>query len=287
MEYNLGFIGGGNMSTIIFKGILRNDTHPASQTWVSGPHPENLEHWKKMGANVTCSNGEVFEKCDIVFLGVKPAMLHEALKDVGDSLSRRFVDNPDLLVISMLAGVNLDSLQKAFSALNLQKDVKNFIKIVRIMPNVPMAVGSGISLYSYNHLGGKQKSEMVRLLQCCGSCEEIPEYLMDSLGSLTGCGPAYIFVIIEALADGAVKQGVPRAMALRNAAQMVMGSAALVLESNKHPAQLKDEVCSPGGSTICGVSVLEEGRLRSTLINALEASTNRTKKLDPNAANSK
>ncbi|KAL0832113.1 hypothetical protein ABMA28_001586 [Loxostege sticticalis] len=281
MSYNLGFIGGGNMSTVIFRGILKNDTHPASKIWVSGPHLENLTHWQEEGANVTHNNEDVFKQCDVVFLGVKPGMLQEALRGVGDTLLRRLHDNPDLLVISMLAGINLDSLRKAFQVLSPQSQEINFIKFARIMPNVPMAVGSGICLYSFNNLGENMRHKLVKLLQSCGTCEEVPENLMDSLGSLTACGPAYIFMVIEALADGAVKQGVPRAMALRCAAQMVKGSASVVLESKKHPAQLKDEVCSPGGSTICGVSVLEEGKLRSTLINALEASTNRTKKLDP------
>ncbi|KAL4719808.1 hypothetical protein ACJJTC_005448 [Scirpophaga incertulas] len=279
--FTLGFIGGGNMSTAIMKGIMKKDGHPPSHIWVSGPHIENLTHWQQVGANVTNKNGDLFMNCDVIFLGVKPAMLDKSVKDSVETLPD-IVGNKDILIISMLAGVTLQTLQQVFKTYLFPEGIN--IKVVRIMPNVPMAVGSGACLYTCgNGVSDEQKCNMVKLLKCCGDCESVPETLMNNLGVLTGCGPAYIFIVIEALADGAVKQGVPRDLALRFAAQTVMGSAHLVLESGKHPAQLKDEVCSPGGTTICGISVLEDGKLRSTLINAIEASVKKTDKMDPSS----
>ncbi|KAF9824031.1 hypothetical protein SFRURICE_020297 [Spodoptera frugiperda] len=211
MEFKLGFIGGGNMSTAIVKGILKNGAHSASNIWVSGPHIENLKHWSEMGTNVTTSNGEVFKNCDMIFLGVKVTKLNDALHAIQTSVSSK----KDVLFVSMLPGIVIHDLHK-------------------------------------------------KLLSSSALCEKIPEYLMDSLGALTACAPAYMYVVIEALADGAVKQGVPRATAMRLAAQMVVGSGQMVLQSGKHPGLLKDEVCSPGGSTIAGIAALENGKLRHT-----------------------
>lgn len=268
------------MSTAIMKGILKKDGHPASHIWVSGPHVENLKHWKDLGATVTNKNGEVFAKCEYVFLGVKPSLLEKSIKDAFDTLPNT-VCSSDVLVISMLTGVTLENLQKVIKSYKFPSAPK----VARIMPNVSMAVGSGACLLSCGDgVSDEQKLQVVKLMKCCGHCEDIPEPLINNLGVLTACGPAYIFIVIEALADGAVKQGVPRDLALRFAAQMVMGSAHLVLESGKHPGKLKDEVCSPGGSTICGVSVLEDGKIRSTFINAIEASVNKTKSMEASKA---
>ncbi|KPJ20884.1 Pyrroline-5-carboxylate reductase 1, mitochondrial [Papilio machaon] len=223
MSITIGFIGGGNMSTAIAKGILRNDSYSASQIWVSGPHTAHLKHWEEMGANVTDKNGEVLSKCDVVFLGVKPGVLSYA----------------------------------AFKVFDFPTSV------IRIMPNTPMSVGAGICLYTPDDtIKPEQCMLLEKLLNSCGICEKVSETLMNSGSCLPGCGPAFMYIVIEALADGAVKQGVPRAMALRWASQVLVGSGEMVLQSKKHPGHLKDEVCSPGGSTICGVTALENGRLR-------------------------
>ncbi|CAH0399179.1 unnamed protein product [Chilo suppressalis] len=276
MAFNLGFIGGGNMSTAIVSGIINKDGHPAANIWVSGPRLENLKHWQDKGANITNKNGDIFSRCDYVFLGVKPFLLEKSLRGIVETLPEG-VSRNNVLIISMLAGVTIEKLQQVIKMYKLL----NGTKVVRIMPNVPMATGSGACLITCGDgVNDEQKLQVTKLLKFCGHCEEVPEPLMNNLGVLTACGPAYIFIIIEALADGAVKQGVPRDLALRFAAQMVMGSAHLVLGSGKHPAQLKDEVCSPGGTTICGISVLEDGKIRSTLINAVEASVNKTKSFE-------
>ncbi|XP_068624662.1 pyrroline-5-carboxylate reductase 3 [Battus philenor] len=273
MSFNIGFIGGGNMSTAIVKGILRKDAHQASKIWVSGPHIHNLKHWQELGTNVTTKNGEVICNCDIVFLGVKPGVLTDAINDCVLSLPANCPRNR-VLFVSMLAGVSIEKLNEALKVLPLTASV------IRIMPNTPMSVGAGTCLYTPDNTVTIEQCEIVeKLLRSCGICEKVSEPLLSSGGSLPGCGPAFMYIVIEALADGAVKQGVPRALALRLAAQVLIGSGEMVLQTNKHPGLLKDEVCSPGGSTICGVTALENGRLRATLINAIEAATIRTNEL--------
>ncbi|KAI5631660.1 hypothetical protein NE865_15619 [Phthorimaea operculella] len=277
MSFNLGFIGGGNMSSAIVKGIVNNGCHPPSNIWVSGPHIENLSDWSKLGANTTDKNGEVFYNCDVIFLGVKPGMLRTAVDDCVNTLPKQ-TPPKSVLFISMLAGITIEDLHKALDALSKS------IKVVRIMPNTPATVGAGACLYTPDPRVTPEECAIVeRLMGGCGVVEKVPESLMASLGSLVGCGPAYMYLVIEALADGAVKQGAPRAQALRLAAQVVMGSGQMVLQTGKHPGLLKDEVCSPGGSTIAGVAELEDGKIRSSFIKAVEASTLRTKELGKKA----
>lgn len=271
MSFNLGFIGGGNMSSGVFKGILKSDDHLVSKIWVAGPRLENLQHWKDLGANITTKNGEVVDNCDIIFLGVKPGILSNAIAGCSDTLS---VQSKSVLFVSMLVGISIENIHKALKVLPVQS------RVIRILPNTPMAIGAGSCLYTEDDNVTKEQCTLLeKLLKGCGVCERVPESLMDNLGILTGCGPAFMYIVIEALADGAVKQGVPRATAIRHAAQMVVGSGEMVLQTGKHPAVLKDEVCSPGGCTICGVAALESGKLRATLINAIEAAVHKTKEI--------
>ncbi|XP_047521200.1 pyrroline-5-carboxylate reductase 3 [Pieris napi] len=274
MSYNLGFIGGGNMSTAIFQGILRNGDHPASKIFVSGPHLENLLHWKELGANITNKNGDIYSTCDMIFLGVKPQFLSNAISDCYNTLPPN-MPAKKVLFVSILAGTNIEQLHKALSILPGEKQV------IRTLPNTPMAVSAGACLYTPDNTVTEEQCRKVEIiLSGCGVCERVAENLIASLGSLIGCGPAFMYIAIEALADGTVKQGAPRALAMRLAAQMVMGSGKMVLGNTKHPGLLKDEVCSPGGSTICGVTALEQGKFRATLINAIEAAVLRTKEME-------
>ncbi|XP_037297090.1 pyrroline-5-carboxylate reductase 3-like [Manduca sexta] len=265
------------MSTAIFRGIMKSNGHPPSEIWVSGPNLSNLKHWSDSGAHITTRNDEIFNNCDIVFLGVKPDKLHVAISQCQNNAKKNTERN--VLFVSMLGGITIKTLHQALRTLDNYANVS----VVRIMPNTPMEVGTGVCLYSHDDIATEEQCTVLRkLLSCCGLFENIPESLMNSLGILTACGPAFMYIVIEALADGAVKLGVPRAMALRHASQVVAGSGQMVLQSGKHPGLLKDEVCSPGGSTICGVSELENGRLRATLIAALEAASQKTKNVGEN-----
>ncbi|KAJ0177816.1 hypothetical protein K1T71_006689 [Dendrolimus kikuchii] len=274
MNSNIGFIGGGNMSTAIGKGIVKSDPSTASKIWVSGPHLKNLIHWSDMGANVTTKNYEVFNNCDIVFLGVKPNILSEAINGCVNGIEK--LSNRHVLFVSMLAGISLDNLHEVLKLLAPYAK----INVIRIMPNTPMTVGAGVCIYTPDaNVSDDQCCLLEKLLNTSGMCEKVQEPMIDTLGTLTGCGPAFMYMVIEALADGAVKQGVPRAVAQRYAAQVLIGSGKMVLESGKHPGLLKDEVCSPGGTTICGVNALENGKLRATMISAIEAAVMRNREL--------
>lgn len=247
------------MSTAIMKGILKSKSHPAENIWVSGPHKENLKHWSELGACVTLENEIVLNNCNMIFLGVKGDKLDVALKTInksGKDITKKVV------FISMLAGKKIEYLQRT---LRFYLPIAD-ITVIRIMPNTPMTVGAGICLYTPDEKATEVQCKILeKLLNGSGVCEKVPENIMDCLGVLTACGPAFMYLVIEALADGAVKQGAPRALAMRYAAQMVVGSGEMVLQSGKHPGLLKDEVCSPGGSTICGITALENGKLSCML----------------------
>lgn len=201
-----------------------------------------------------------------VFLGVKPQMV----VGVVESLKADILASEGIFV-SMLAGVSLEKL-----ALLLGADKK----IIRIMPNTPCAVGQGLILYAAN--GRVSEDELCafrELMAPAGALDELNEHLIDAASAVSGCGPAYAYLFIEALADGGVKNGLPRAKAQRYAAQMLLGSAEMVLRTGRHPGQLKDEVCSPGGSTIAGVAALERSGFRSACIEAVDAAVEKTKQL--------
>ena len=177
----------------------------------------------------------------------------------------------DAIFVSMLAGTSLDRLAELLGG---EK------KIIRIMPNTPCAVGKGLTLVSANsRVTAEELADFKALMAKSGLLDDLPEHLIDAASAVSGCGPAYVYMFVEALADGAVKCGVPRAKAIRYAAQMLLGSAELVLESGEHPGALKDAVCSPGGSTIAGVAALEDRGFRGAAMAAVEAAYKRTKEL--------
>ena len=177
----------------------------------------------------------------------------------------------DAVFVSMLAGVSLDRLAEMLGG---EK------KIIRIMPNTPSAVGQGLMLVSANdRVTAEELAAFKALMAESGLLDDLPEHLIDAASAVSGCGPAYAYMFVEALADGAVKCGVPRAKAMRYAAQMLLGSASLLLETGEHPGDLKDAVCSPGGSTIAGVAALEDRGFRGAAIAAVEAAYRRTKEL--------
>jgi len=272
LDERIGFIGGGNMAFAIGSGLIARGIIKPSQVLVAGPHIENLEKWRQVGATTTEENGEVVTKSDIIFLCVKPHMLITVASQVKSSIVASTREK-DKVFVSVLAGITLAQLATSF-------DFMTTLKMVRTMPNTPMQVGEGCTIYSPGSYVTQHDLEKVHLLlNSLGLAQQVPEKMINSIGAVTGCGPAYVYTIIEALADGSVKQGVPRQMAIQFAAQTLLGAAKTVLQTGKHPAVLRDEVCSPGGTTIHGVHELEKGGLRNCLINAVEKAAERAEQL--------
>ena len=213
------------------------------------------------------STAEIIENCDIVFLGVKPQILPALAKEISALVAKR---GNAICLVSMAAGVTLSTLSELFEG----------AKIIRIMPNTPVSVGAGVILYAL----GEKATDGDEALLCeslahAGSLNKLDERLIDAATAVSGCGPAFAYMFIEALADGGVKCGLPRDKAQKFAAEMLLGASKLCLSSEKHPGELKDAVCSPGGSTIAGVAALEDGAFRASVIDAVEASYKRTKEL--------
>ncbi|XP_008204330.1 pyrroline-5-carboxylate reductase [Nasonia vitripennis] len=265
---NVGFVGGGNMAQAIGLGLVKKGVIKPNNIWVSSRTEKTLSVWESVGINITFNNYEVVQNSDVIFLAVKPQMLDEALRTCKPPHH-----TTGKLFVSVIVGIPLDTLDEKLRA------VDSFPKIIRSMPSTPMMVGEGITVYCSLRTNEEEECAINYLFSQLGLCEKIPESLMNSAGGLSGSGPAYAYMIIEALADGAVKKGIPRASATRFAAQVLVGAGKMVLETGKHPGLLKDEVCSPGGSTITGVHAMETGGVRAAMMNAVEAAVNKSNEL--------
>lgn len=266
---SLGFIGCGNMAQAMLTAFLEKGLVDPNLTIASAPSDRNLSKLRALGVKTTHDNNEVVRSSDLVFICVKPHLLTPV---IGDLLPLERNHNP--LFISVVTGVCLADLEEMLSTL-----VDN-PRVVRSMPNTPSAVGQGCCLYARgSHTTPSDAEATSSLLSAVGFSAEIPEYQIDAASGVAGSGPAYVYIAIEALADGGVKMGLPRDLALTLAAQTVKGAGAMVLETGKHPGQLKDAVCSPGGTTIAAVHALERHAFRNSLISAVEASTLRSKEL--------
>lgn len=254
----IGFVGCGNMATAIIKGIIKKQIIEAENIIASAKTMATLERVQgELGIKVSLDNLEVVKNSDIVVLAVKPQYYQEVIGQIKDTVT----DNQ--IIISIAPGKTLAWLQECFG-----KDVK----LVRTMPNTPALVGEGMTGACRNSSVTDDEYETVlQILGSFGEVETIPENLMDVCVSVSGSSPAYIYILIEAMADGAVADGMPRAQAYKFAAQSVLGSAKMVLETGKHPGELKDQVCSPGGTTMEAVRVLEEKGFRSSVIEAMKA----------------
>jgi len=266
IEGVVGFIGAGNMAEALIRGLVRGGHVPASRIAASGPRRERLDELKThYGIDVTTDNREVVARCGLIVLAVKPQILDKVLREVGDALK------PGTLVVSIAAGVDTATIEEA---------VAEGVRVVRAMPNTPALVGAGATAVSPGKLASATDLATARaVFDAVGITVELDESHLDAVTGLSGSGPAYIFLILEALADAGVKVGLSRRNAQRLAAQTVMGSAKLLLETDEHPGKLKDMVTSPGGTAIAGLHTLEEGGLRTTLINAVETATKRAREL--------
>lgn len=254
----IGFIGAGNMGSAMIGGILSSSLANTSQIIASAQSKETLEKIRaKYSIETTLSNETVTSRSDILFLAVKPDKMDDIISGITGYLK------PNCVVVSVAAGKTLSSLRQAFG-----KEVK----LVRAMPNTPALVGEGMSaLCASDSVNSRDLSQIRDLFSCFGRAEVVPECLMDAVVGVSGSSPAYVYLFIEAMADAAVADGMPRAQAYRFAAQSVYGAARMVLETGEHPGVLKDAVCSPGGTTIAAVAALERGGFRDTVITAQRA----------------
>jgi pyrroline-5-carboxylate reductase len=266
LENKIAFLGGGNMAEALVKGLIAAGTAKAGQILVADPSPERLEHLKKTyGIVIQKSNLDAMRDAAIVILSVKPQVIEKVLAEIAPA-----VDGTKLIV-SIAAGVPIAKIEKA---------LKDGSRVVRVMPNTPALVLAGAAALA----GGKSATAAdlgltQDIFNSVGRSVVVEEKLMDAVTGLSGSGPAYVFMIIDALSDAGVKAGLPRPLALELAAQTVYGSAKMVLETKEHPAKLRDMVTSPGGTTIEGLHALEKGKLRAVLMNAVEAATARSKEL--------
>ena len=252
----LGFIGTGNMASAIMGGIIKNNVIPAEEIIgadLFAPGRERAQ--KEYGINVTADNKEVASKAETIILSVKPQFYASVIADIKDVVT----DNQ--IIITIAPGKTLAWLAEQFG-----KEVK----IVRTMPNTPAMVGEGMTAVCPNeHLTEDEIAYVKSLLESFSRAEIVPERLMDVVTAVSGSSPAYVFMLIEAMADAAVSGGMPRKQAYQFAAQAVLGSAKMVLDTGKHPGELKDMVCSPAGTTIEAVRTLEELGFRSSIIEAM------------------
>lgn len=257
MKY--GFIGAGNMGSAIVKSLIRStdDIVLSDRSGKAKVLAEEL--------NIKYDTNEfIANNCEYIFLSVKPYMLKDVVKPLKDILNKR---KP--VVVSMLAGVNIKDIEEHLDT-----------PIIRIMPNTPTAIGKGVIPYCINDQVTEEKLNIwLQDMKYCGLLDSLEEKLIDAASALSGSGPAYVYELIEAMADGAVLCGMPRAKAYKYASYTLLGSASMQLETDLHPGVLKDQVTSPGGSTIEGLRVLEENGFRGTIINCIKAAYDKNKKL--------
>ncbi len=265
---NIGFIGAGNMGGALI--VAASKAKIECDILIADKFSSKVEELsaKTLGKAKASRSVEIAEKCDLIFLGVKPNFMESTLSEITEILKRR---QQKPTIVSMAAGVKIEKIAE-FTGTNCP--------IIRIMPNLPVSVCEGMILYDIS-LDVTEENEKLFLdvLSCSGKLDRLSESLIDAASALSGCGPAFVFMFIEALADGAVACGLPREKALSYAVQTLIGSARMLEGSDKHPAELKDAVCSPGGSTIEGVRTLEEGAFRATVTDAVIASFEKTKLL--------
>ncbi|XP_011154984.1 pyrroline-5-carboxylate reductase isoform X2 [Harpegnathos saltator] len=260
----IGFLGGGKMAQALAKGFIRAGLSKGDMMLASClPNDTgSIETFKEIGSNTVFTNGPIINHGDILILSVKPQVVPKVLPELKNSKK---------LLISIAMGIPLELLEEA---------LPEGTPVIRVMPNTPALVGCGATVYARGkHAGDKEAEITEKLFSAVGFCEEIQENLIDPVTALAGSGPAYVYMMIEALADGGVKMGLTRPIAYKLAAQTVLGAGTMIHKTNLHPGQLKDDVTSPAGSTITGIHYLEQHGLRSAIIGAVEAATLRCREV--------
>ena len=263
----IGFIGCGNMASAMIGGILRQGIFSKDEIIVSNLTEEGRARSEKaLGVVTTLDNNEIVRSAKTVVLAVKPQFYEEVLTEVHDSLTTEHT------IIGIAPGKTLAWLEEK---------CEQPLKVVRLMPNTPAQVGAGMTGACVNdRVTEEDLDQILAITNSFGRTEVVPERLMDAVSAVSGCSPAYVFMFIEAMADAAVADGMPRAQAYKFAAQAVLGSAKMVLETGKHPGELKDAVCSPGGTTIEAVATLEKAGLRNAVIEAQRACVQKSRDMN-------
>ncbi|HEY1375311.1 MAG TPA: pyrroline-5-carboxylate reductase [Gemmataceae bacterium] len=265
-ELRVGFLGAGKMATALARGWIAAGLLTPAGCRASDPVAAARQTFAdETGGYVGASNREVVEASEVLLLAVKPQNMADMLADIAPAVGARH------LIVSIAAGVTLGQLAVALGADR---------RLIRVMPNTPCLVGASASGYAPGEAATSDDIALVdRLLNVVGTAFRLPEHLLDAVTGLSGSGPAFVYAVIEALSDGGVRVGLPRDVATALAAQTVLGSARMVLETGLHPGVLKDQVTSPGGTTIAGLHALERGGLRAALMDAVEAAARRSREL--------
>jgi pyrroline-5-carboxylate reductase len=263
LQQRIGLIGAGQMATALAKGFIRAGLCTADRLLASDVDEHARQRFAQaVAAHTTADNALVAAQSDVIILAVKPQQMPQVAAGLRGSLPT------GRLLVSIAAGVRLASLAEWLGPA---------VRLIRVMPNTPCLVGKGVSAYSLGEHATPEDSHLVQqLLGVLGSVWAVEEKLLDAVTGLSGSGPAFVYMVIEALSDAGVKMGLPRLIAAQAAAQTVRGAAEMVLSTGEHPAVLKDRVASPGGTTIAGLQALEAGGLRAALMAAVEAATQRS-----------
>lgn len=263
MNKKIGFIGCGKMAQAMIGGLIDSNVIEKNQIYVSARSNETLVKVKDLyNVQTLNSNIDLAKQVDYLFLAVRPDLYPTIIEEIKEVVSSNTV------IITIAAGITLEGVEKSFG-----KEVK----IVRTMPNTPSLVREGMSALCHNQIvTDEELSEVMEIFNSFGKCELVNEKLMDAIPAISGSSPAYVYLMIEALADGAVLQGIKRDQAYKLAAQAVLGAAKMVLETELHPGELKDQVCTPGGATIEAIAELEKQGFRSSIISAMERCTEKS-----------
>ena len=269
-KYRVGFIGCGNMGSAMIKGIIGSGSVTASEIGASEKFAEAREKVASFGVAVCDDNAAITRESDVLFVVVKPYQLDDVLPDIRDNLSA------DQILIYVAAGRSISSVEQACMSM----EVAGKIKVVRCMPNTPALVGEGMTAIAVNANMTEDDIDLVlSYMEMFGRAKLVSEEMMDCVTGLSGSSPAFVYMMIEAMADAAVAEGMTRPQAYEFAAQTVRGAATMVLETGQHPGALKDAVTSPAGTTIEGVLALEEAGFRQAMISAVLAATERSREM--------
>ncbi len=266
MNQTIGFIGCGKMAQAMIGGMVKDEEINPTQIIASTTSQETLQKVQAMfPIQTTLNNVEVAEVSDILFLAVHPNGYKEVIEEIRQNVK------PSVVIVTIAAGISIEDVQRAF---------QTNVKVARTMPNTPSLIQEGMSaICASREVTDEELQTVLLLFHTFGKVEIVAEELMDAIPAVSGSSPAYVYMMIEAMADGAVAQGLPRDQAYRLASQALVGAAKMVLETGLHPGVLKDQVCSPGGSTIEAVSELEKQGFRGNIQAAMEKCTQKVKSL--------